>query len=814
MLPSDFLHKIAENYKLTDREKEVFVKKFGSDKNDQEIADELFLSSSAFRSRLSAIYRKFGYGSEKGPVKSELLLRFLSKKYQKSHPTLLAEYLVAESDIDAQVQEVRERVRQDIQKRCGSMRVLDMTQPIGLSDIYTEVNVLEEILGHRRLEIAQLLESCYREDFDSFGLRQVTKKRIPGLEAVEQFSKLMILGKPGAGKTTFLKWVATQCNQGKFLAECVPIFISLKDFAEATKQPGLLQYITSWFAENEISDQETIAKTLLREGRAVVLLDGLDEVRQVDNDRILKEIRDLSIRFDTNYFVIACRIAAKEYTFEQFTEVEVANFGNQQIANFVTNWFQAKDPEKAQQFLQKLQENRRIKELATNPLLLTLLCLLFGESTDFPANRSELYEEALDILLRKWDGTRRIERDQAYRKLSLKRKEDLLSQIALTTFEQGNYFFKQRQAEQYITNYIQNLPDAKTDPEALELDSRVVLKSIEAQHGLLIEQARGIYSFSHLTFHEFFTARNIALSHNPQQAFQQLVSYITNRRWREVFLLTVGILPNADNLVQLMKQHTDALLINDAKLQQFLNWLDQKTRCLEVSYKKAAVRAFYLGPIFPFTRTYVTSLNPDLARIIPDSIPAFARSLDPALARVPSIDPARFLPLDPARLRALPLDPDRILPLNSAMAVDQSLNRALELAFTLSLRPALELRDAITLNYHIAITLDLVHAVGLGFQNELRHLKEQLPDTPDKNLNDFNSWWQANCQAWTEQLRAVMIQHRNIGHNWQFNKSEKNLLKQYYDANNLLVDCLNSDCYVSRKVRQEIEDTLLSPVRS
>nr|WP_322719785.1 hypothetical protein [Nostoc sp. ChiQUE02]MDZ8232839.1 hypothetical protein [Nostoc sp. ChiQUE02] len=57
-----------------------------------------------------------------------------------------------------------------------------------------------------------------------------------------------------------------------------------------------------------------------------------------------------------------------------------------------------------------------------------------------------------------------------------------------------------------------------------------------------------------------------------------------------------------------------------------------------------------------------------------------------------------------------------------------------------------------------------------------------------------------------------MIQHRNIGHDWQFNDDQRQLLQQYYDANKLLVDCLNSECYVSRSVRQEIEDTLLLPV--
>ena len=56
-----------------------------------------------------------------------------------------------------------------------------------------------------------------------------------------------------------------------------------------------------------------------------------------------------------------------------------------------------------------------------------------------------------------------------------------------------------------------------------------------------------------------------------------------------------------------------------------------------------------------------------------------------------------------------------------------------------------------------------------------------------------------------------MIKHRHIGHDWQFSKKQQDKLRQYYDANKLLVDCLNSDCYVSRAVRDEILETLLLP---
>ncbi len=79
-------------------------------------------------------------------------------------------------------------------------------------------------------------------------------------------------------------------------------------------------------------------------------------------------------------------------------------------------------------------------------------------------------------------------------------------------------------------------------------------------------------------------------------------------------------------------------------------------------------------------------------------------------------------------------------------------------------------------------------------------------------ISEFVQWWKANGESWIAQLRSVMIEYRNIGHDWHFSDEQKQLLKQYYDANKLLVDCLNSAANVTPAVRQEIEDTLLLPI--
>lgn len=385
---------------------------------------------------------------------------------------------------DGLVKQLRQEVAADIKNRCGTMRILDMSQPIGLNDIYTKVNILESISGRRRKGIAELIVSGNLENFDRFNFGQV-KEKISGKEAVNKYKTLLILGKPGAGKTTFLKHLVIQSIQGGFKPDLVPFFITLKEFAEGEERPKLFDYLQKYLNSKNPQDLDL----LFNQGKALICLDGLDEVLAADSKQVIKEIESLVAKYPQNQYLMTCRIAAQEYTFTQFTEVEIADFDWEHITIFANNWFKNK-PIKPKTFLTRIENDEPIKELATNPLLLTLLCLVFEESGSFPGNRAALYKEGIDALLKKWDARRGIQRDEVYQKLWTQRKEDLLSKLAWETFSPGEYFFKQDKAERLIGEYIRNLPGANTDEEALKLDREAVLKSIESQHGLLVERAK------------------------------------------------------------------------------------------------------------------------------------------------------------------------------------------------------------------------------------------------------------------------------------------------------------------------------------
>jgi predicted NACHT family NTPase len=671
------------------------------------------------------------------------------------------------TNINTLVQRVRSQRKDAINNQCGILQLLDIGHPVNIDDIYVDLNILEEIPSQQSLEIADL-QNLERSEFHRVGLGDIEQKQIPGIEAVTTYSKLRVLGKPGVGKTTFLQHLAIQCNQGQFASDQVPIFISLREFAEESKRIGefsLLSYITQIFFIEEIVNP-SIPETLLKAGRILLLLDGLDEVLNENITEVIREIRRFSDKYHRNRFVTSCRTASQKLQLRGFTDVEIAPFTQDQITTFAHKWFVALTKttapsglEQCDKFIQKLElpENWQFRQMAVTPLFLHLACWVFQGQGKFPAKRTEFYKQGLDLLLGKWDEARGVERDGIYREFLLPQKLKLLSQLAAVTFEKGEYFFEQHIIEQYIGDYLQNLPGTLLEPVELQLESEAMLKAIEAQHGLLIERARGIFSFSYLAFQEYFTARTIVANHNLralENVLGGLVSHITDPHWHEVFLLTAAMLRSADSLVQLMKQQIDGLVAEDPYLQEFLRWASQKSQKIPDETNIARTRAFYLA----------------LAKN-PNTVGHFALAC--------TLDQGMFL--------------DAAL---EHLLLDCTVNKSGDFAYTNACAEA--------------INNILIMVLDVGFYKSLQQLKDQLP--PESQSRErLEAWWQQNYTAWVEQLRSAIANYRDIHHNWQFSPEQQQVLQRYYDANQLLIDCLNSNCEVTSAIRQDIEATLLLP---
>jgi hypothetical protein len=236
-----------------------------------------------------------------------------------------------------------------------------------------------------------------------------------------------------------------------------------------------------------------------------------------------------------------------------------------------------------------------------------------------------------------------------------------------------------------------------------------------------------------------------------------------------------------------MKKQIDALLDSEPKFQQFLAWVSKKSSSVQTPYKLAAVRAFY----FTLIGTPAVDLN-----LAPALDSAFARDLD----HPPSPLPASSFTFVPA--------------LAMAGAFDQALDFSLVVAYYDAVYGDDIFNDTFSIDMNLYNALEYTDADDCEWKKPLQQLRNQLPDSDYDDEEELEAWWTHESPAWIEQLEALIIKHRNIELDWQFRFSPEDwqVLLQYYDANRLLVDCLNNSSNVSPQVRSQIEDELLLPI--
>jgi predicted NACHT family NTPase len=674
---------------------------------------------------------------------------------------------ISDFDINNLVSQIRTQRQDAIQYQCGVLQLIDINHPVSLDDIYVDVNILKEIPSQTQLKISEF-QSLRSADLNRIDLGVAIQKGVPGVEAVTAHRKLIVLGKPGVGKTTFLKHLAIQCSKGQFSPDHVPVFITLREFAAESRlnsEMTLMSYIQQSFVYSGVT-QSLALETLLQSGRVLLLLDGLDEIPSQDNSLMLREIRKFTDLYHRNMFVLSCRTASKKFRLGGFTDVEIADFTQEQITIFSKKWFVALTEGsvefaegQANQFIQKLDlpENWQFRQLVATPLFLHLACWVFQGQGQFPIKRADFYRRGLDLLLGTWDESKGVERESPYRDFLLPQKLKMLSQLAAVTFENAEFFFEQETIEHYICLYLQDLETQPQDPEELQVKSQAILRSVEAQHGLLIERARGIYSFSTLVFLEYLTARKIVANHNLrglERPLGDLVSHIGDPHWREIIMLTASMLHSADSLVLLMKQQIDEFVVDDPYLQEFLVWASQKSKTIPPMPKLATTRAFYLS----LAKTPHRLINFALANTLEQGI-----LLDAAMEHL---------------LTTVNTDP----------------------------RPDFAYIEECAKE----ITSIMVMVGDPSLYKSLQILRDRLPPTV-QTKDQLNHWWEMHYQQWAAALRNAIGQHRDINHAWKFSPEQEQSLQYYYNANQLLVDCLNSTCDVTPAIRQEIEATLLLP---
>ena len=156
----------------------------------------------------------------------------------------------------------------------------------------------------------------------------------------------MVLGGPGAGKSTFLRKVGLEAlrtfyyENAVYRPRLIPVLLELKRFEK--DDVDIAKFIAAEFETCGFPEAETFMQNALEQGNLLIMLDGLDEVPSANLDNVLTTIRDFVDRYDCNRFISSCRVAAAGYrgsAFQRFINVTMADFDDEQILQFIGNWF-------------------------------------------------------------------------------------------------------------------------------------------------------------------------------------------------------------------------------------------------------------------------------------------------------------------------------------------------------------------------------------------------------------------------------------------------------------------------------------------
>ena len=318
--------------------------------------------------------------------------------------------------------------------RLCQLQILDMNHPMPVDQVFVRVRLHQEAKPSYELDPILLKAEGQRDPNEllrvsRLSLETRTSTALDPEEAIRTYHRCVVIGDPGAGKTTLLKHLvlkAAKCQLSGL--PDFPIHIELSAFAGShSHSHDLLDFIsTRWEHRYGFpkADAQRCIEEHLQAGTALLLLDALDETvvgnspeeAEASYRHVIDSISQLAARYHQTRIIVTARKAGyhQRTRLAGFTELEVLDFRSEDIEQFIDNWFayslRTQATTDATDLKVRLSRNTRLQTLAANPLLLSLIVIVYEANLDLPDRRAELYKQCVDILLTKWDASRDIRR--------------------------------------------------------------------------------------------------------------------------------------------------------------------------------------------------------------------------------------------------------------------------------------------------------------------------------------------------------------------------------------------------------------------
>jgi HEAT repeat protein len=388
-----------------------------------------------------------------------------------------------------------------------------------------------------------------------------------------RYPRTIILGDPGSGKSTLARYVmlslidpATADNKLEAFAGYLPLLVELRSYAglcaegNCTTFLEFLEYLGK--TEGWALTQSALHNHLKNDGRAVVIFDGLDEIFDPEmRERVTRQIVGFGNDYPKARVIVTSRVIGyrrKILTDAGFTHFMLQDLDEKQVETFVSRWYDLamsdrpdEAKERRERILRSFKESASIRQLAGNPMLLTIMAII-GKHQELPRERWKLYDHAASVLIQHWDVNKhlkdaRIDADF----IGEDDKKELLRRLAFRMQGgdaglAGNYIHReqlQAEFEGYLRERYAQTPD-----RAVTI-ARAMIDQFRERNFILSLYGANLYGFVHRAFLEYFCASAFAYKFEKAKelTIDQLKTDVygkhwEDQNWHEVLRLICGMI--------------------------------------------------------------------------------------------------------------------------------------------------------------------------------------------------------------------------------------------------------------------------------
>ncbi|MFD3950280.1 HEAT repeat domain-containing protein [Streptomyces albidoflavus] len=398
--------------------------------------------------------------------------------------------------------------------------------------------------------------------------------------AEEGGRRAVVLGDPGAGKSTLAKYLALALAGGLEavpeelgpLAGLVPVLVELREYAVPEARADTIEdFIERAHTQAYLPLPRELLTGLLREGGAVVLFDGLDEVFDPGTRAAMaRRVTAFAAKYPKCRVVVTSReygYQSHEFASADFCQLMLEDLTREQVEEFVRRWYRAAYPDDRQlaerridRMLGAVRDVGSVGELAGNPLLLTILAAI-GQSRTIPRERREMYAHAIEVLIERWDRDAKLlapptpcttDVAHALEGLTVSRRLKLLERVARRMQEgvgkPGGTFIHHDDLIEIVRDF---LVESNVGASVAMAAAKELVDHLRTRNFLLAHYGGGLYGFVHRTFMEYLAALDLLRRREEEEwEREELVALLAERAeesaWHEVLLLMAGKLRQKD----------------------------------------------------------------------------------------------------------------------------------------------------------------------------------------------------------------------------------------------------------------------------